>query len=293
MTTDSVDGPVLRASAEQEYARYLVRFLRAYAADGVPVDALTPQNEPLYVPEDMPGVLMSARQEARFVGTALGPALAQAGLRTAILVYDHNWDRPDYPAAVLADPVARRYVSGAAFHCYAGDVAAQSAVHGRFPDQDVYLTECSGVRSADPAATFGDTLDWQTEKLVIGATRNWARAVFTWNVALDPDGGPTIGPCATCTGVLTVDNRAGTVTYNAEYYVLGHASRFVAPGAVRVDSTSLGPGDVQDVAFRNPDGSIVLVALNTASTASTFTVSCGGRAFRYTLPPGAVATFRW
>jgi glucosylceramidase len=152
----------------------------------------------------------------------------------------------------------------------------------------IYLTECSGVRSAQPENTFRDTLRWQTRNLVIGAVRHWARTVVGWNLALDPSGGPHNGGCDVCTGVLTVDGAA--VTRNAGYFVLGHASKFVRPGAVRLESNA--PGSLGNVAFRNPDGSVVLVVLNDVDSGEArFTVRISDVSFSATLPAGAVATF--
>jgi glucosylceramidase len=134
---------------------------------------------------------------------------------------------------------------------------------------------------------------WQTENLIIGATRNWAKSVVTWNMALDPSGGPSMN-CTTCTGVVTVNNSTGSATYNAEYYVLGQASKFVKPGAVRLDSNTFGGGNLEDVAFRNPDGSHALIVQNAdTANAHTFNVSESGQFFTYTLPARSVATFTW
>jgi glucosylceramidase len=294
-TSGSMIGGSVRTDDQtlRAYANYLVKFVQAYRTSGVPVSLLSAQNEPEYSPADYPGATMSAADEARFIGGYLGPALRAAGLRTGILAYDHNWDDTKYPSAVLGDAQAAKYTSGVAWHCYGGNPDAQSTVHDAFPTKDAYFTECSGSQSANPANTFADSLDWQTEHLIIGGTRNWAKSVVTWNVALDPKGGPTMH-CTTCTGAVTVDNAANTVSYNAEYYVLGQASKFVKPGAVRIDSTTFGPGNVEDVAFRNPDGSSALIVLNAdASNARTFSVWEHGRSFSYTLPAKAVATFTW
>jgi glucosylceramidase len=293
------------------YAAYLVKFVLAYRAAGVPVDTLTVQNEPQNrTPSGYPGTDMPSWQEAKVIED-LGPMLRAAGLRTKILGYDHNWtehpndaastppdetaDIDDYPQQLL-DSGAARWVSGTAFHCYYGDPSAMTALHDAHPDKGIYFTECSGSQSADPASTFSDTLKWHARNLVIGATRNWAETVINWNAALDPDGGPHTGGCTGCTGVLTVA-ADGTVTRNAEYYTLGHLARFVQPGAVRIASTSFGTtgwnGQVEDVAFRNPDGGTVLVAHNENDDPRTVAVREGGREFTYTLPGGSLATFTW
>lgn len=292
-SSGSMIGGSLNTADYQVYANYLVKFLQAYKAAGVPVALLSPQNEPEYSPSNYPGSTLSSSDETNLIADYLGPAIKAAGLNTGILAYDHNWDDTSYPSAILGDAAAAQYTAGVAWHCYAGDPSAQTTVHNAYPTKDTYFTECSGSQSSDPANTFSDSLDWQAENLIIGATRNWAKSVVTWNMALDPSGGPSMN-CTTCTGVVTVDNTAGTAAYNAEYYVLGQASKFVKPGAVRLDSNTFGSGNVEDVAFRNPDGSTAMVVLNAdASNAHTFGVSENGQSFTYTLPAKAVATFTW
>ena len=292
-TSGSMIGGSMVGSNYQVYANYLVKFLQAYRDAGVPVSLLTPQNEPEYSPSNYPGSTLSSGDEANFIANNLGPAIHNAGLNTQIIAYDHNWNDPGYPSAILGNPAAAQYTAGVAWHCYGGDPSAQSTVHNQFPNKDTYFTECSGIQSANPANTFADSLDWQTENLIIGATRNWAKSVVTWNMALDPNGGPSMN-CTTCTAPVTVDNSNGSATYNAEYYVLGQASKFVKPGALRIDSNTFGSGNLEDVAFRNPDGSNVLVVLNAdSSNARSFNVNENGQYFTYTVPAKAVATFTW
>jgi glucosylceramidase len=302
-----IDDPRIYRS----YALYLLKFVQAYRAEGVPVDLITVQNEPQNrTPSGYPGTDLPSVQEAKVID-ALGPMLRQAGLSTQILSYDHNWSEhpgdigntpPDetqdvnrYPQNIL-DSSAARWVAGTAYHCYFGDPSAMTALHAQYNRKDIYFTECSGSRSADPASTFSDTLKWHTRNLEIGSPRNWAKTVVNWNLALDPSGGPHVGGCGTCTGIVTV-GPGDTVTRNAEYYALGHLARFVHPGAVRIASTSFGTtgwnGEVMDVAFRNPDGSHVLVAHNENDNPQAFAVVENGRSFTYTLPGGALATFVW
>jgi glucosylceramidase len=292
-SSGSMIGGTLNSGDYQVFADYLTKFVQAYDAAGVPISLITAQNEPEYSPSNYPGSTFTAAQEASFIGSNLGPDLQKAGLSTKIIAYDHNWNDTSFPETVLGDSTAGPYTAGVAWHCYAGDPSAQTTVHNAFPSKDTYFTECSGTQSSNPANTFADSLDWQTENLIIGATRNWAKTVATWNMALNPSGGPSMN-CTTCTGVVTVDNSADTATYNAEYYVLGQASKFVKPGAVRVDSNTFGSGNLEDVAFRNPDGSNALIALNAdTSNAHTFNVDENGQYFTYTLPARAVATFTW
>jgi len=287
-TSDRLIKGLLRPDAYDAFAEYLARYVDAYAAEGVPIFALTIQNEPHFEPDDYPGMRMEPAARARFIGAHLGPRLRRVGAATRIFDWDHNWDQPESPLAVLRDSAARRYVSGVAWHCYGGDVSAQSAVHDSFPSVDTYFTECSG---GEWASDFGDNLVWNTRTLIIGATRNWARGVLLWNLALDEHHGPHLGGCGNCRGVVTIDSKTGAVTRNVEYYALAHASRFVRPGARRVQSTTA-PG-LENVAFRNPDGSTVLIIVNTTRGERHFGVRSHRRVVGYALPGGAVATLRW
>jgi glucosylceramidase len=313
-TTDSLIGGRLKDDPRvyAAYARYFVKFVQAYRAAGVPVDFLTVQNEPQNrQPNAYPGMDLPVAQEVKLI-EAVGPALRAAGLRTRILAYDHNWathpgdiattppgedPETDYPYEVLDSPAAR-WVAGTAYHCYFGDPSAQTALHDAHPDKGIWFTECSGSHGPTdpPAKFFRDTLTFHARNITIGTTRNWAKTAITWNIALDATGGPHNGGCDTCTGLLTLE-ADGTVSTNAEYYTIGHLSKFVRPGAVRIASTSFGTtgwnGQIMDVAFRNPDGSTALVVHNENDDPRTFAVSVGGRSFDYTLPGGALATFTW
>jgi glucosylceramidase len=286
----SLIGGTLEPASYEPYARYFVRFVQEYAARGIPVSAVTVQNEPHYSPAGYPGMLLTADEEAEFVGRHLGPALAAAGTGTRILAFDGNWDGSARALEVLAHPVAGPFLSGTAYHCYAGDPSRQDEVHDRHLDKAIYLTECSG---GEWSPDFATNLRWGVHTLIIEAVRHWASGVVLWNIALDQDAGPTNGGCQDCRGVVTVNTVTGRVGYNVEYYVLGHASKFVLPGAARLASTSHGSGSIETVAFRNPDGAHVLIVLNSAGVAQTFGVACSGRSFRSQLPAGAVATFTW
>lgn len=289
-TTGSLVRGTLRPDAYGPFADYFLRFIRAYAAEGVPIFAVTMQNEPAFEPADYPGMRLDAPARAEVIGRHVGPLFERTGIRARILDWDHNWDLPAQPLGVLADAGARRYVSGVAWHCYAGDVAAQETVHAAYPDKDAYFTECSGGAWAP---VWADNFRWTVGTLVIGSVRGWARGVALWNLALDEQGGPHLGGCGNCRGVLTIHSVTGAVTRNEEYYALAHASRFVRPGAYRIAS-STNVGGLQSVAFRNgDDGSKVLIVLNGAAAAVAFAIHTGGKAMTYTIPAGAVVTFRW
>ena len=294
------------------YALYFVKFVQAYQRAGVPIYALTLQNEPQNRnPNRYPGMDMPVAQEAKLIN-ALGPALQRAGLHTKLFGYDHNWNEHpndiastppgedpevNYPFDLMATS-AGHWLAGTAFHCYFGDQTRQTDMHKAFPDKAIWFTECSGSHGPTdpPAQVFSDTLKWHARNLVLGVTRNWGQTVVNWNLALDPSGGPHNNGCDTCTGVVTV-GPGQTVTRDAEYYTLGHLARFVRPGAVRIASTSFGTtgwnGQIMDVAFRNPDGSTVLVAHNENDDPRSVAIAEGNASFDYTLPGGALATFVW
>ena len=150
-------------------------------------------------------------------------------------------------------------------------MSAQSQVEQAYPAKDIWFTECSGT----VGSSFSGDLIWNAENLLIGATRNWARGVTLWNIALDQNSGPQNGGCTACRGVVTVDDSVSppVITRNVEYYLLGHLGKFVQPGAYRIDSNTYGSGSLEDVAFQNPDGSIVLLVLNATPASSTFAVT--------------------
>jgi glucosylceramidase len=294
------------------YALYLVKFVQAYQAAGVPIYALTVQNEPQNrTPDAYPGTDMPVAHQAAVINE-LGPMLRDAGLgHVKIISYDHNWSQhpddaadaaqlgvppePNYPYDILRTSAAQ-WIAGTGYHCYYGDAAAQSALHDAFPNKDIWFTECSGWHgAADPSAqVFSDTLRWHARNLAVGVIRNWSKSVINWNLALDSSGGPVNGGCGNnpagmCTGVVTIDGT--TVTRNAEYYTLGHLAKFVQTGAVRVGSNNA--GDLYNVAFRNPDGSMAVFVANTGGGTQTFGVSWNGMFVSYTLPAGAITTLTW
>lgn len=288
-TSDSMIRGALLPSAYGPFANYFVKFVHAYEAAGVPIFAVTIQNEPVNVPTNYPGMDMTAGEQARFLRNDLGPAFRKAGIQSKILVFDHNWDLIDYPITVLNDSQAASYTPGVAIHCYGGSVAAQSELHERFPDKEIWLTECSGGDWQK-----GKILDEQV-RLIIGATRNWAKSVVLWNLALNQNHEPFLGGCTNCRGIVMVkdDVAPAEVMPTVDYTALGHASKFLQPGARRIESNTFGQGSLEDVAFQNPDGSIVLLVLNSSDAFLPFNIGWKGQYAACKLPPSAVATFLW
>ncbi|TGE23581.1 glycoside hydrolase family 30 protein [Hymenobacter metallicola] len=284
-TNGNSKGGSLKPEFYDAYARYFVKYVQGMQAEGIRIDAITVQNEPLH-PGNNPSLLMLAEQQAEFVKKHLGPAFAKARLNTKIIVYDHNCDKPEYPITILNDPEAKKYVDGSAFHMYAGQIDALSKVHDAHPDKNLYFTE----QWVGSKSKFAENVPWHVRTLIIGATRNWSRTVLEWNLAADPQQNPhTPGGCTECRGALTLDGN--NVTREDAYYIIAHASKFARPGSVRIGSTL--PDKLPNVAFKAPNGDKVLVVQNDSPTAQTFHVRQAGKAFATTLPAGGVGTYVW
>lgn len=288
-TSQSMIFGSLLPEAYPSFANYFVKFIKAYEAEGIPIYAITMQNEPLNIPGNYPGMGMAAVEQAAFLRDHLGPALKAAGLKTKVFVFDHNWDLIEYPITVLSDSKAAAFAAGTATHCYGGVPTAQLELHERFPDKEIWMTECSGGDWQK-----GNLLEQQA-RLIIGSTRNWAKTVVLWNLALDQNHEPYLGGCTTCRGIVTVNHATSPaqVVPTVDYTALGHVSKFVKPGARRIKSNSFDQGSLEDVAFQNPDGSIVLFVLNSSGAPMPFNIAWKGEFASYKLPAGAVATFVW
>jgi glucosylceramidase len=276
-TSGKLEGGQLKPEWYASYALYFLKYIQHMQAEGIRIDAITIQNEPQYE-ASYPTMGMTADQQNVFIRDHLGPLFEREKIKTKIVVYDHNWDTPEYPISILNDPVTRRFVHGAAFHCYGGDVANMDRVRKAHPDKKLYFTECSGGMWAP---NFGDNLMWYTDKLLIGTTHYGSANVLLWNLALNERHGPTTNQadstrqenlgCMTCRGVITVNTQSHSVTPNEEYFALAHFAKFVKRGARRIRCTMDDP--LQAVAFLNPDQSVVVVVQN--PTASEKSISWG------------------
>lgn len=282
----SSKGGSLQPKYYQVYAEYFVKYIQAMKAEGIVIDAITPQNEPLH-PGNNPSLLMLAEQEAEFIKTNLGPAFAKAKIKTKIVVYDHNCNKPEYPLTILNDPKALPFVAGSAFHLYEGDISALSKVHDAYPNKDLYFTEqYTGSKSS-----FESDLKWSVKNVVIGSMRNWSVNALSWGLANDEHYKPfTPGGCSTCKGALMID-QAQNIKREVGYYIIGHASKFVTEGSVRIGSNI--SGNLHNVAFKTPSGQIVLIVENDGAAAETFNIKYNQKQISTTLNAGAVATYVW
>lgn len=266
------------------YAQYFVKYIKAMKENGITIDAITPQNEPLH-PGNNPSLSMSAAQQAEFIKNHLGPAFRQAGVQTKIVIYDHNCDRPDYPIAILSDTQASQYVDGSAFHLYGGDINVLQGIHDTFPTKNLYFTEQYTASTGE----FGGDLNWHVKNVIIGSMRNWSKNALEWNLANDGQYKPyTPGGCTTCKGAITI-NGSSNFTRNVAYYIIAHASKFVPQNSVRIQSTQ--NSNLSTAAFQTPSGKLVLIAQNGSSTSEIFNLRINGRWATLSLDAGAVGTY--
>jgi glucosylceramidase len=284
-TNNASKGGSLKPEFYDPYAKYLVKYVQEMQKEGITIDAITVQNEPLH-PGNNPSLLMPATEQADFIKRSLGPAFKAAGVKTKIIIYDHNADKPEYPVTVLNDPEAKKYIDGSAFHLYGGVIENVSKVHEAHPDKNLYFTE----QWIGAPGNFGGDLKWHVKNLIIGASRNWCKTVLEWNLAADSKQKPhTPGGCTQCLGAVTIDGDL--VIRNPAYYIVAHASKFARPGSVRIESNF--PEGLSNVAFKTPDGKIVIIVLNDSGSEKQFNIKIGTESITTSLTGGSVGTFIW
>ncbi|HWF91491.1 MAG TPA: glycoside hydrolase family 30 beta sandwich domain-containing protein [Terriglobales bacterium] len=281
---NSMLGGSMRKEYFAPYAEYFVKFLQGYSDGGVKINAVTVQNE---VDTDqngrMPAALWGQEYEIEFVKSHLGPALEKASPDTKIWILDHNYNLWGRAEDELSDPDLNKYVDGVAWHGYFGDVSSMTRVHEAFPAKNAYWTE------GGPDYTSPDYLtDWakwgHTYNEVL---RNWARCIVGWNLILDENGKPDIGPFS-CGGVVTVNSKTHAFTRSGQYWAFAHYSKMIERGAQVIGSHGE-LKDISHVAFENPDGRRILVVTNQGGEQE---VSCqaGNQALDLTLEPNSITT---
>lgn len=311
-TNNKVKGGALKPDCYDVYARYLVKYIQSMKKEGISIDAITVQNEPLNS-NNTPSMPMLPGEQRDFIKNNLGPEFKKTGLTTKIILFDHNLDRIDHPLTTLRDPEAAQYVDGTGFHHYGGDFSAMTTLHTARPDKNLYFTEQMVVEK--PGSPTID-IAAQVKRLIIGATRNWSKNVVLWNLAADPLNDPHTndGGCPMCQGAITIDGDK--VNRNIAYYTVAHASKFVPAGSVRIASTARGDNSVSisedeerrgsfrvtaientevlpNVAFKTPDGKIVLIVANDSFQANSFKIQHNGKFANIKLSPGSVGTYIW
>lgn len=268
------------------YADYFVKYIQEMKKEGITIDAITIQNEPLHDGNN-PSMYMTSSEQADFIKNHLGPSFQTASISTKIIIWDHNCDNPQYPIAILNDAQANPYVDGSAFHLYNGDISALSTVHNAFPDKNLYFTEQYTPSNGD----FGGDLKWHVKNVIIGSMRNWSKNALEWNLANNGSFGPhTDGGCTVCKGAITVNSNENFVR-NVGYYIIAHASKFVPQESIRISSNII--GNLHNVAFKTPQNNIVLIVENDGSSTETFNIKYNGKWVMTSLSPGSVGTYIW
>jgi glucosylceramidase len=266
------------------YAKYLVKYLKSMEALGLPFDYLTPQNEPLH-PGNNPSLLMLASQQNEFIKNHLGPAFKKAGVKTKILAYDHNCDKPEYPIEILNDPITRQFVAGSAFHLYNGDISALGKLRKAHPDKDVFFTEQWTGAKGDFAGDF----NWHIKNVIIGSLVNDSKTALEWNLANDPQWGPhTPGGCTECKGALTIGSD-GQITRNQAYYIIAQASKFIPTGSIRIALNQL-PKGMKGVAAIRPDNQVAVLLQNETNQVIKNSISLRNKQWEIEVPKEGVVS---
>jgi len=293
-TNNDTRGGRLKPEYYKIYANYLARYITEMKKNGINIDAITVQNEPLH-PGNNPSLLLVAPDEADFIKYHLGPLFRSKNIKTKIIIYDHNADRPDYPVSILNDAQAAQYIDGSGFHFYNGTMDALTYVHDTHPDKNIYFTEQMVVQFNRNNESNEDmskiNIAWPVSSLIIDAPRNWSKNVLLWNLAADAEFKPFTdrGGCPVCQGAVTIDKDS--VSYNLAYYTVAHASRFVRPGAVHIASNVA--GNLSNVAYKTPGGITVLIVANTSDADQTFNIQYHNKTATAVLKAGSVATYSW
>jgi glucosylceramidase len=287
-TGGSMMGGSMRKASYAPYAKYFIKFLEGYKAEGVAIDAVTVQNE-VDADQDgrMPACLWGQEYEIEFVKDHLGPALRKSGLGAQIWILDHNYALWGRAVDELSDADAYKYIDGIAWHGYVGEPSAMTTVHNAFPNKNAYWTEGGPFYSAPDYQT-----DWaKWGETYNGILNNWARSITAWNLVLDEMGRPNIGPFD-CGGTITVDSHTHKVTTSGQYWAFAHYSKHVKRGAKVFVTDSVGKSAVTHTGFRNGDGSNVVVLAN-GSEARRVQLVHGANALDVDLPAGSLVTLEW
>ena len=281
-------GGTLLPQYANAWARCFVKFIQAYAAEGVPVWGVSVQNEPAAT-QSWDSCIYSAEEERDFVRDHLGPALHKAGLgHIAIVIWDHNRDLMVQRAGtVYADAEAAKYVWGTGFHWYGENHFDHvQLVHDAWPDKHLLFTE--GCQEGGPHHGSWDLGERYAHSMINDLNR-WTVGWIDWNLVLDETGGPNhVGNF--CSAPILVDTATEALLHQSSYWYIGHFARYALPGARRVLCAS-SRQDLEACAFINPDGTLATVVMNRTENAITFGLRLGGVMAQAELPPHAIATY--
>ncbi len=282
-------GGYLLPEHYQTWANYYVKFINEMRKRGIHIEWVSVQNEPAAI-QTWDSCIYSAEQERDFVKNYLGPTLEKAGLGdVGIIIWDHNRDIIVQRAStVLLDKDANKYVWGVGNHWYVSEKYGNlSIVHNMFPDKHLLFTE--GCQEGGPHVG-----SWKTGERygrnIIGDLNNWLEGWMDWNIVLNELGGPNhVGNY--CDAPILADRNTKELIYNSSYYYIGHFSKYIRPGAVRIGLAANLPDSVYTTAFRNTDGSIVVVVQNERGHLEKFSLVLGNEGVTVVVPENSITTF--
>ncbi|TCO09708.1 glycoside hydrolase family 30 protein [Natronoflexus pectinivorans] len=281
----------------EDYAAYFVKWIQAFADHGIEITSVTPQNEPLH-PGNSVSLYMTWQEQREFV-KYMGRAFQEAGLSTKIYVFDHNYnydniaDQVNYPIHIYSDEEARQFVAGAAYHDYGGHHDELLNIHSQAPDMELVFTE-SSIGTWNDGRNLSHRLMADVENIGLSVVNKWGRAVIVWNLMLDMNRGPNRpGGCTTCFGTVDISNDYSSITRNSHYYMLGHLSSVIKPGATRIGTSGFSDAGINYTAVENIDGTYGFVIKNDTAEARSITISDGEKHFTYRIPARSVASYRW
>jgi glucosylceramidase len=282
-----------------DYATYFVKWIQAMNQNSIKIYSVTPQNEPLNRGNSA-SLYMGWEEQFEFVQNHLVPQFKAASLSTKIYLFDHNYnydnmaDQNGYPMKIYDAGIDSEVVAGAAYHNYGGDKAELLKVQSRYPDRELVFTETS-IGTWNDGRNLQVRLIDDMREVALGTVNNGCKAVIVWNLMLDTERGPNReGGCQTCYGAVDIDiSDFSTITRNSHYYIIGHLSSVVKPGAVRIGTTGFSdPGFIHS-AFENTDGTYAVVLLNSTSASKSITLDDGKQHFTYEVPANSVISYKW
>ncbi|MDD4158181.1 MAG: glycoside hydrolase family 30 beta sandwich domain-containing protein [Proteiniphilum sp.] len=289
----------LNPACYADYALYFVKWIKALAQYGIPIYSVTPQNEPLNRGNSA-SLFMGWEEQLAFVRDHLVPRFKEASLKTKIYLFDHNFnydnmaDQNDYPVKIYDAGIESEIVAGAAYHNYRGDKSELLNIHARHPDRELIFTETS-IGTWNDGRNLEVRLIEDMREVALGSVHNWCKGVIVWNLMLDRNGGPNReGGCQTCYGAVDIDRTDyATITRNSHYYIIGHLSSVVKPGAVRIGTSGFSEPGYDYSAFENTDGTYAVVLLNSNSAPKSLTLDDGKQHFCFEIPGRSVVSYRW
>lgn len=296
---DSWTSGILNPKYYADYAEYFVRWVGEMEAEGIPIYAITVQNEPLNHGNSM-SLYMGWEQQRDFIRDYLGPEFERNQIEAKIWAFDHNYnydnipDQQGYPLNILADKEAAKYIDGSAWHNYGGKVEELDRILAAYPDKEIFFTEASiGTWNYN----FEKCLVWDFASIFIGTLNRGGRGVTLWNLILDDKGAPNRpGGCRTCFGAIEISSESydyASLDRKSHYYNIVHCSKVIDQDAMHIGVDSSLQEGIEMAAFKNPDSSLAIVAVNHNTEPQEVVVQGAKREFTLTIPARSIASARW